>query len=219
MGQVLGSGAGGPPPVPSATAPQGANGTNPLAQMLLGLGSQYKPADTRWGLPGDRLLRYTPQNGNAGMAANAGLGKGGAPGMPTPPGGAGTPPGGAGAGAAPPPNPGVTGGQQQIPGGSIDWDKLVAPPPGNPQGAPAINQAMQGLGQNAAVPGMPAGAQGTSSTYGPGTYMMQDGTVMGAPGSQFAKMYPTGLKTHGTAGAGQDLNYSADHPYVTQPGG
>jgi hypothetical protein len=50
---------------------------NPLAQMLAGQRETYQPSDTTWGIKGDRLLRFTPQEGN-----QRGGGTGGTGGLP-----------------------------------------------------------------------------------------------------------------------------------------
>jgi hypothetical protein len=56
---------------------------NPLAQMLAGQGPAYKPPDTTWGIAGDRLRRFTPQEGN--VRGGTGGGAGGAGGGELPP--------------------------------------------------------------------------------------------------------------------------------------
>jgi hypothetical protein len=125
---------------------------NVLAQMLAGQGPAYQPGDTRWGLPGDRLLRFTPQQGNAGMAGGGTFGKGGTP----PPAGG----GGGSSGIQTGPNgssvmPGLNPlGIGDGSGTQINWANLITAmqPGGNPPGAPAINAAMEklkGTGLNA----------------------------------------------------------------------
>jgi hypothetical protein len=47
---------------------------NPLAQMLAGQRETYQPSDTTWGIKGDRLLRYTPQEGNQRGGGTGGTG-------------------------------------------------------------------------------------------------------------------------------------------------
>src|SRR6185369_8640771 len=142
MGMALGNAAGTGAmalPFPGGAPASGVGGqqmANPLAQLLAGLGPNYQVPDTRWGMPGDRLLRFTPQQGNAGMAAG-GFGKGGQP---------------------PGPGGGAPGGVQ------INWQNLAsamntAP---TPPGAPAINTAMEKL-QTAPIAGpRPADAVATT---------------------------------------------------------
>lgn len=146
MGLNLGNAGGGQlaMPLPGGT-PAGAGAPqlqNPLAQMLAGLGPQYQVPDTRWGLPGDRLLRFTPQQGNAGMAAG-GLGKGGPP--PPAGGGSGIQQGPNGSSVMPGLNPlGIGDGS----GTQINWANLITAmnkPTTDPAGAPAINAAMEKL--------------------------------------------------------------------------
>jgi hypothetical protein len=123
--------------------------------MLAQLPPNYQVPDTRWGLPGDRLLRFTPQTGNAGMTFGGGSGGtgGGGNNVSTP-----------GTGAGP-------GNTYQIPGVGnvqINWGNLasaMAPgaPADMPGGSPAINQAMQKLqptytGPTATVDGKLVGA-------------------------------------------------------------
>jgi hypothetical protein len=110
-------------PAPGAI-PQAAGGqpqfNNALAQMLAGLGPQYQPGDTRWGLPGDRLLRFTPQTGNQGMTFGGAGGGGGLLGK------GGTPPGPGGGSSGTLPN-GTTVNTPGLPGGSnvnINWGNL-----------------------------------------------------------------------------------------------
>jgi hypothetical protein len=147
LGNASGAGAMGLPTpggVPQAGGGQAPQFNNALAQMLAGLGPQYQPGDTRWGLPGDRLLRFTPQTGNQGMTfgggTGTGLGKGGTPPVA----------GGAGGGSSGTLPNGTTVSTPGLPGGSnvtIDWNKLQSAmntAPGGP-GAPAINAAMEKL--------------------------------------------------------------------------
>ena len=157
MGMALGNAAGTGAmalPFPGGAPASGVGGqqmANPLAQLLAGLGPNYQVPDTRWGMPGDRLLRFTPQQGNAGMAAG-GFGKGGQP-----PG----PGGGGGNGTVPPGIPGLPAGSPV----TIDWAKLLTattPPSGDPAGAPAINTAMQKLQTPPAAGPRPADAVATT---------------------------------------------------------
>jgi len=147
MGMALGNAAGTGAmalPFPGGTPASGVGGQqmgNPLAQLLAGLGPAYQPGDTRWGMAGDRLLRFTPQQGNAGMAAGGGFGKGGQP-----------------------PGPG---GSSGAPGGvQINWQNLASAmaPPGNPTGAPAINAAMEKLQPSPATGARPTDANQAVAT-------------------------------------------------------
>jgi hypothetical protein len=67
-----------PPTGMTPGVPQGM--TNPLAQMLAAQGPTYQPSDTTWGIKGDRLLRYTPQEGNRRDGDGAGGGAAALPG-------------------------------------------------------------------------------------------------------------------------------------------
>jgi hypothetical protein len=77
--QAQGLGNNAPTGMQTGVPPQQGN-VNPLAQMLAQQGPQYKPGDTTWGQAGDRLLRYTPQEGN--QRGGGGTGGGGAGGLP-----------------------------------------------------------------------------------------------------------------------------------------
>lgn len=56
---------------------------NPLAQMLAAQGPAYRPPDTTWGIAGDRLRRFTPQEGlGGGTGGRGGPSGGGAGGLP-----------------------------------------------------------------------------------------------------------------------------------------
>jgi hypothetical protein len=77
--QTQGLGNNAPTGMQTGVPPQQGN-VNPLAQMLAQQGPQYKPGDTTWGQSGDRLLRYTPQEGN--QRGGGGTGGGGAGGLP-----------------------------------------------------------------------------------------------------------------------------------------
>lgn len=157
LGNAAGAGAMGLP-LPGGTPAAGAGQPqmqNPLAQMLAGLGPNYQVPDTRWGMAGDRLLRFTPQQGN-----NPGgtFGKGGTP----PPAGGG---GGGGTGIQTGPNgssvmPGLNPlGIGDGSGTQINWANLITAmqkPTTDPVGAPAINAAMEKLKQGPTAPGSAA---------------------------------------------------------------
>lgn len=174
---------------PGAAAPAQAGGggmpptQNPLAAMLAGQGPQYQPPDTRWGMAGDRLLRYTPQQGNAGMAAG-GAGGGGS--------------GGGAGGGNNVSNPGSGLG----PGVQINWDNLnamMAPDRPDQPNTPEYAAAQSGYGGKVTGTAPTGGVALPDGMYGKGAYRVpgENGmaTDYGAPGSQFAKMYPNGLKT------------------------
>ena len=137
LGNAAGGGAMGVPPgggPPAAGA--GQNMQNPLARMLAGLGPAYQPGDTRWGMPGDRLLRFTPQQGNQGM-----FGKGGQPPAGGGPGQSGIVQNPNGSTSIPGLNPlGIGDGS----GLTINWQNLVSAtnPPPSPPGNPAFTDAM-----------------------------------------------------------------------------
>lgn len=113
---------------------------NPLAAMLKAQGPTYQPSDTSWGLKGDRLMRFTPQEGLRGQADGAGGGVNVPNGVDTT----------IDWSKVTPSTPPIQIGNTTINPGNLA--SAVAKPTTDPTGAPSINDAMQKL-QPTSAPG------------------------------------------------------------------